>query len=69
MTAVRGVIHTEMPEQEDGLLSGFQLWINLPAAHKMDPPAYQEFDRERIPLERRDHLGRDPGPGDRWNSR
>ena len=54
MTAGRGVIHSEMPEQEDGLLSGFQLWINLPAAHKMDPPAYQEFDRSRIPLERRD---------------
>ena len=54
MTAGQGVIHSEMPEQEDGLLAGFQLWINLPAAHKMDPPAYQEFDRERIPLERRE---------------
>ena len=54
MTAGRGVIHSEMPEQQDGLLAGFQFWINLPAAHKMDPPAYQEFDRTRIPVERRD---------------
>ncbi|MGB1109404.1 MAG: pirin family protein [Gammaproteobacteria bacterium] len=54
MTAGRGVIHSEMPEQKDGLLAGFQLWINLPAAHKMDPAAYQEFDAARIPVESRD---------------
>ncbi|HDY85601.1 MAG TPA: pirin family protein, partial [Methylophaga sp.] len=35
MTAGRGLIHSEMPEQEDGLLSGFQLWVNLPASDKM----------------------------------
>ena len=40
MTAGRGIVHSEMPEQEDGLLAGFQLWINLPAAHKMTAPAY-----------------------------
>ena len=54
MTAGRGVIHSEMPEQEDGLLAGFQLWINLPAANKMDSPAYQEYDRDRIPVETRE---------------
>ena len=53
MSAGSGVIHSEMPEQEDGLLAGFQLWINLPAAHKMNPAAYQEYDRDRIPVETR----------------
>jgi redox-sensitive bicupin YhaK (pirin superfamily) len=53
MTAGRGIVHSEMPEQKDGLLWGFQLWINLPAAEKMKPPAYQEFGRERIPEETR----------------
>jgi hypothetical protein len=42
-----------MPEQEDGLLAGYQLWINLPAAHKMTQPAYQEYDAAQIPLEKR----------------
>ncbi|MEZ5541095.1 MAG: pirin family protein [Pseudomonadota bacterium] len=54
MTAGRGIVHSEMPEQENGLLEGFQLWVNLPAAHKMDPPAYQEFPASRIPTETRD---------------
>jgi len=54
MTAGKGIEHSEMPEQQDGLLEGFQLWINLPAAHKMDTPAYQEFDRTQIPNESRD---------------
>ncbi len=53
MTAGRGIVHSEMPEQEDGLLEGFQLWINLPASHKMATPAYQEFDATQIPLESR----------------
>ena len=53
MTAGRGIVHSEMPEQQDGLLEGFQLWINLPAAHKLDAPRYQEFSREQIPLETR----------------
>ena len=51
MTAGKGIVHSEMPEQEDGLLEGFQLWINLPASHKMSAPAYQEHDRAQIPLE------------------
>ena len=54
MTAGRGIVHSEMPEQQDGLLQGFQLWVNLPARHKMDPPAYQEFAAAAIPRETRD---------------
>jgi redox-sensitive bicupin YhaK (pirin superfamily) len=49
MTAGAGVIHSEMPEQSDGLLHGFQLWLNLPASEKMTPAAYREFSREQIP--------------------
>ena len=54
MTAARGIEHSEMPEQENGLLEGFQLWVNLPAEHKMDAPAYQEYSKEKIPVETRD---------------
>lgn len=54
MTAGRGIIHSEMPEQESGLLAGFQLWVNLPAAEKMRAPRYQELGPEAIPVERRD---------------
>jgi len=54
MTAGRGIVHSEMPEQESGMLEGFQLWINLPAAHKMDQAAYQEYPAKRIPLELRE---------------
>ena len=53
MTAGKGIIHSEMPEQEDGRLEGFQLWINLPASHKMTQPAYQEYTVDKIPLESR----------------
>jgi hypothetical protein len=49
MTAGRGLVHSEMPEQEDGLLRGFQLWINLPARDKMTAPRYQDIDPQRIP--------------------
>lgn len=49
MRAASGVIHSEMPQQTEGLMRGFQLWINLPAAQKMSDPAYQEFAPERIP--------------------
>ncbi len=51
MTAGRGIIHSEMPEQTDGLLQGFQLWINLPASKKMQAPAYQEFPANIIAVE------------------
>lgn len=54
MTAGRGIVHSEMPEQEDGLLAGFQLWVNLPAAHKMMAPRYQEFGVAAIPVEGRE---------------
>jgi len=50
MTAGRGIVHSEMPEQEQGLMRGFQLWVNLPAKDKMGAPAYQEFAPERIPV-------------------
>ena len=53
MTAGKGIIHSEMPEQEDGLLEGFQLWVNLPSEHKMDSPAYQEYSADKIPTETR----------------
>ncbi|WP_018403540.1 pirin family protein [Marinobacter gelidimuriae] len=43
MTAGAGVLHSEMPEQEHGLLHGFQIWLNLPGAEKMKPAAYQEI--------------------------
>ena len=43
MTAGAGVLHSEMPEQEQGLLHGFQIWLNLPGAEKMKPAAYQEI--------------------------
>ena len=51
MRAGKGIIHSEMPEQEDGLMWGFQLWINLPGSQKMTDPEYQEFDHDEIPTE------------------
>lgn len=50
MTAGRGLVHSEMPEQESGRMRGFQLWVNLPARDKMTAPRYQEFAPERIPV-------------------
>jgi redox-sensitive bicupin YhaK (pirin superfamily) len=55
MTAGRGIIHSEMPEQENGLLMGFQLWVNLPADMKMSEPAYQEFPLAGVPLEKHEN--------------
>ena len=49
MTAGRGVIHSEIPEQEDGLMEGFQLWLNLPAQNKMRDPWYRDFPSTAIP--------------------
>jgi redox-sensitive bicupin YhaK (pirin superfamily) len=48
MTAGRGILHSEMPEQEAGRMSGFQLWVNLPAARKMSTPRYQDIPPEKI---------------------
>ncbi len=53
MTAGRGIVHSEMPEQVDGLMWGTQLWINLPRSEKMTAPAYREFDAAKIPGEKR----------------
>ncbi|WP_434213167.1 pirin family protein [[Pseudomonas] boreopolis] len=50
MTAGRGLVHSEMPEQESGRMRGFQLWVNLPAKDKMTEPKYQEFAPDRIPV-------------------
>jgi quercetin 2,3-dioxygenase len=49
MTAGRGVIHSELPEQTEGLMEGFQLWLNLPARDKMRPPWYRDFTAPELP--------------------
>ena len=50
MTAGHGIIHSEMPQQEQGRMRGFQLWINLPAAEKMKPAHYRDIPPEEIPV-------------------
>src|SRR5277367_1551388 len=50
MTAGRGIIHSEMPQQESGRMRGFQLWINLPAKEKMKPAGYRDLQADEIPL-------------------
>ena len=50
MTAGRGIIHSEMPQQEHGLMRGFQLWLNLPAAEKMKPAHYRDIPASDIPI-------------------
>ena len=49
MTAGRGVVHSELPEQQDGRMEGFQLWLNLPAKDKMRDPWYRDIPSEEIP--------------------
>lgn len=49
MNAGRGIIHEEMPEQESGLLRGFQLWVNLPASEKLSEPGYQDIQPASVP--------------------
>lgn len=49
MTAGRGVIHSEMPEQNEGLMEGFQLWLNLPAQDKMRAPWYRDIPADAVP--------------------
>ena len=56
MTAGRGIVHSEMPEQEHGLMRGFQLWVNLAAKDKMSQPRYQDIAPEKIPTA-------EPAPG------
>jgi redox-sensitive bicupin YhaK (pirin superfamily) len=50
MTAGRGIIHSEMPEQEEGRMAGFQLWVNLAAKDKMQPPAYRDVPPASVPV-------------------
>src|SRR5262245_60772187 len=50
MTAGRGIIHSEMPQQENGRMRGFQLWINLPAKEKMKPAGYRDIQADEIPV-------------------
>lgn len=50
MTAGRGIVHSEMPQQESGTMRGFQLWLNLPAAEKMTPAGYRDIQPEDIPV-------------------
>jgi quercetin 2,3-dioxygenase len=57
MTAGRGIVHAEMPEQTQGLMSGFQLWVNLPAREKMSAQAYQDLAPARLAEARLDRAG------------
>jgi redox-sensitive bicupin YhaK (pirin superfamily) len=50
MTAGRGIIHSEMPQQSQGAMRGFQLWINLPASEKMKPASYKDISAQDIPV-------------------
>ena len=56
MTAGRGIVHSEMPEQAEGRMRGFQLWLNLPARDKMTAPSYQEFGPDKLPVVERTGL-------------
>jgi redox-sensitive bicupin YhaK (pirin superfamily) len=57
MTAGKGLIHSEMPEQAEGLMKGFQLWVNLPAAKKMTDPTYRAVQASLLPVEDLDNGG------------
>ena len=48
MNAGKGIIHEEMPQQTDGLLKGFQLWVNLPAKDKLSEPGYQDIQPDEV---------------------
>jgi redox-sensitive bicupin YhaK (pirin superfamily) len=58
MSAGRGIVHSEMPQQEQGRMRGFQLWINLPAAEKMKPASYRDIQPTEIPAVNLPHGGR-----------
>jgi redox-sensitive bicupin YhaK (pirin superfamily) len=57
MSAARGIIHSEMPQQTEGRMRGFQLWINLPANEKMKDPGYRDIPSEQIPTVNLDNGG------------
>src|SRR5262245_54897868 len=52
MSAARGIIHSEMPQQSEGRMRGFQLWLNLPAKEKMRPAAYRDIPAKELPAVR-----------------
>lgn len=52
MTAAHGIIHSEMPEQQDGAMRGFQLWLNLPARDKLAPAGYRDIEPQDVPRTR-----------------
>jgi len=56
MTAGRGLVHSELPEQEEGVMEGFQLWLNLHSADKMQAPSYRDIQSDQIPELRADGL-------------
>jgi hypothetical protein len=56
MTAGSGIIHQEMPQKYDGLMQGFQLWVNLPAEKKMVNPKYRGIEKEQIPMVQKDDM-------------
>jgi len=56
MTAGSGIIHQEMPQKYDGLMQGFQLWVNLPAKKKMIDPKYRGIETEQVPIFQKDGL-------------
>ncbi|MBV8659650.1 MAG: pirin family protein [Burkholderiales bacterium] len=55
MTAGRGIVHSELPEQEEGMMQGFQLWVNLPGKHKMTTPGYRDIPASDIPVTTTEH--------------
>jgi hypothetical protein len=57
MTAGRGVIHSEMPQQSEGRMRGFQLWLNLPSQEKMRPASYRDISADQIPVRRLPRAG------------
>ncbi len=58
MSAARGIIHSEMPQQTEGRMRGFQLWINLPGKEKMNDPGYRDIPSGDIPTVDLDHGGK-----------
>src|SRR5579862_3557699 len=56
MTAGKGIVHSEMPEQTDGLAWGYQLWLNLPKKFKMVEPQYQDLASEKLPVVDKDGI-------------
>jgi redox-sensitive bicupin YhaK (pirin superfamily) len=69
MTAGQGIIHSEMPEQTDGLAWGYQLWVNLPAQLKRIDPQYQDIPKESLPVVEKDGARVKVLAGEFWGAR